>query len=56
MTVRVCVLGVEEEWLRFYSLWVVCGARVLCFRVLVWVLGWVYCVFIEGLGWGSLFL
>jgi hypothetical protein len=27
--VRVCLLGVEEERLRFCSLWVVCGLRVL---------------------------
>jgi len=33
--VRVCVIGVEEERLRFCSLWVVCGVRVLCFRVLI---------------------
>jgi len=37
----VCLLGVEEERLRFCSLWVVCRLRVVCFRVLVPVGFWV---------------
>jgi hypothetical protein len=46
---RVCVLGVGEERLRFCSLWVMCGVRVLCFRVLVSEGSWVglSCVFLR---------